>query len=116
MTGAMVRLRLVALTAIFVAGCLSAKVITAPTKPGKSGATKAEPVHPGVVRYSTEGLDVNVENRRSEAYEEMHKACEGEFHVDAEGPELKDGRVVEAPDSGAEPGDYWYIEFRCAAP
>lgn len=112
----MFRPRLVLLSTLFVMGCLSAKVITAPSKPSKAGASKNEPAHPGIVQYSTDGLDVNVENRRSDAYEQMHKACDGEFHIDAEGPEVKDGHVVESPDGGAAESTDWYIEFRCPGP
>lgn len=108
--------RRVSFAALLLTACASAKLITAPDNAGEPNAKKGAS-HPGVVRYSSDGLDVQIENRRSDAYDVMTKACNGKFHIDAEGDRLENGAVVSSESgSASSESSYWYIQFSCSAP
>lgn len=115
--GSLRRSGVAALAGLLVAGCASATLVTPPGKPGTPNAPKGDARRPGIVRYSTEGLDSNVETRRSEAYDVMHRACGGEARIEAEGPRIYNGTVdTKEPPATDPPSNYWYIQFQCAAP
>lgn len=55
----------------------------------------------GIVKYLNDGAGYFVKARREDAFEKMHKSCDGSYEV------LKETSFYEG---GSE---YWYIQFQC---
>lgn len=71
----------------------------------KFAPTNYQPI--GAIEYSNNGSESDREEVREEAFEEMHKACYGNYEV------IREGRKAEFMHISYFERDYRYIEFRC---
>jgi hypothetical protein len=99
--------------AVSLAGCVSADMVSPPNS-ASPYAPLNEGARSGVIKYLNAGADIVREQRREDAYKQMHQACNGRYRIDAEGPNPEGGTVI---NSGASafivPSNYWYIQFSC---
>lgn len=73
-----------------------------------------ESARPGTIRYLNDGASFVREGRRERAYQIMREACGGDYRIDGEGPQLRDGIVIVEEDVAvALSSEYWYIQFSC---
>lgn len=106
---------------ITLAGCTTAQMVS-PVGAASSAAYAPvnESVRSGLIKFLNDGADFVVQQRREDAYKQMHAACNGKYKIDAEGPREKGGLVYIEPGmtrgtvtASNYTSEYWYIQFSC---
>ena len=104
-----------------LSGCAAAYRADMVNRPGgvtdDPNAPINEAARPGVVRYLNEGASFIRERRRADAYRMMRESCGGDYRIDSEGAQLRDGVVIAEEDMAFTfQSEYWYIQFSCVRP
>ena len=94
-------------------GCMSAQMVSSP-KSGSAYAPVNEGSRAGIVKYLNDGADYVRNQRREDAYKQMHDVCNGAYKIDAEGSSAEGGAVINSgTGSFWAQSNYWYIQFSC---
>jgi len=107
---------LTAATVLMLTTACAAQMVSDPSMAsGSPYAPVNEASRGGVIKYLNQGARFVVEKRREDAYKQMHEACGGPYHIDAEGPRAEGGVVVAISPTaaGSFGSQYWYIQFSC---
>lgn len=97
-----------------VIGCGSATMVTSPGGSSSPYGPVNQGRRPGLIKYLNQGASSVIESRRSDAYEQMNRACGGRYRIDAEGPRSEGGVVIVSGNTAtAMDSQYWYIQFSC---
>jgi len=109
-----IKLMITVISFLGVAGCMSAQMVSSP-KSGSAYAPVNERARGGVVKYLNDGADFVRNQRRDDAYKQMHDACNGPYKIDAEGSSAEGGGVINTGGTSFwTQSNYWYIKFSCA--
>jgi hypothetical protein len=97
---------------VFVIGCTTADMMRRPDEPGLAYAPENE-LGSGEIKYLNAGADFVKQERRADAYRQMHEACNGPYRIDAE----SDSADVSVASAMFAPGAqmvYRHIRFSCS--
>ena len=98
----------------FLYGCVSAHVSMERSPHGDKYGPENYGKGVGVISYTTHGAAWVVENKREEAYKQMHETCKGHYVINKEYSGDKSGVIV--PTTSGLFGVYRgkrFIEFEC---
>ena len=112
-------------------GCTTAAQMV--NNPGQDAASPYAPVkrsapQTGIIKYSADGPSLSVQQRKDDAYRQMHTACSGFYEITTE-ELVKDGATASVLDNqnilGSNVGlttataqslSSWVIQFQCVPP